>query len=220
MKVPEADGLDWTKGGGLLPAIVQHAVTGSVLMLGYMNREALEATLKTGRVTFFSRSRGALWVKGETSGNGLETVSVSPDCDRDALLVLALPAGPVCHAGTATCFPDSPRSHAAKLAFLPVLEDVIASRGAAPGSAGYTARLFAEGPRRIAQKVGEEGVEFALAAAGGSEREVVDEGADLLFHLAVALRARGLGLADVVAELERRHAERGGVPAEARARAT
>jgi phosphoribosyl-ATP pyrophosphohydrolase/phosphoribosyl-AMP cyclohydrolase len=220
MKEPDAGGLDWAKGGGLLPAIVQHAATGSVLMLGYMNREALEATLRTGRVTFFSRSRQALWVKGETSGNRLDMVSVSPDCDGDALLVQALPAGPVCHAGTTTCFPDAPPSQAAKLGFLPVLEGVVASRRADPGAAGYTARLFAAGTRRIAQKVGEEGVEFAIAAAGGSDPEVVAEGADLLFHFAVALQARGFGLEAVVAELERRHAARGGGPAPARARAT
>lgn len=200
--------LDWDKGGGLIPAVVQDAETGAVLMLGYMNREALEATERTGRVTFFSRSRGALWVKGETSGNRLETVAVNADCDGDALLVLARPAGPVCHAGTASCFAGSPASAAGRLGFLAALEAVIAERIAAPRASSYTARLHAEGLRRIAQKVGEEGLELALAAAGGSESEVLAEGADLLFHLTLALRERGLSLGAVVAELERRHAER------------
>jgi phosphoribosyl-ATP pyrophosphohydrolase/phosphoribosyl-AMP cyclohydrolase len=204
----DADRLDWAKGGGLLPAIVQDAATGSVLMLGYMNREAFEATQRTGRVTFFSRSRGALWVKGETSGNRLDTVSIGPDCDGDAVLVQARPAGPVCHAGTASCFSASPPNQAARLGFLVALESVVASRIADPAAASHTARLVAEGPRRIAQKVGEEGVEFALAAAGGSDREVIAEGADLLFHLVVALKARGLGLQELATELERRHAAR------------
>ena len=204
----DADRLDWAKGGGLLPAIVQDAATGSVLMLGYMNREAFEATQRTGRVTFFSRSRGALWVKGETSGNRLDTISIGPDCDGDAILVQARPAGPVCHAGTASCFSASPPSQAARLGFLAALESVVASRIADPATASYTARLVAEGPRRLAQKVGEEGVEFALAAAGGNDSEVIAEGADLLFHLVVALKARGLGLTALAAELERRHAAR------------
>ena len=206
------DRLDWAKGGGLLPAIVQDAATGAVLMLGYMNREALEATQRTGRVTFFSRSRGALWVKGATSGNRLDTVSIGADCDGDAILVQARPAGPVCHTGMASCFAASPPSEAARLGFLVALESVIASRVADRAATGYTARLVAEGPRRLAQKVGEEGVEFALAAAGGSDGEVIAEGADLLFHVVVALQARGLGLAALAAELERRHAARDAVP--------
>ena len=214
------DRLDWAKGSGLLPAIVQDAATGAVLMLGYMNREALEATQRTGRVTFFSRSRGALWVKGETSGNRLDTVSVGADCDGDSILVQARPAGPVCHAGTASCFAASPPSQAARLGFLVALESVIASRVADRAATGYTGRLLAEGPRRLAQKVGEEGVEFALAAAGGNDGEVIAEGADLLFHVVVALQARGLGLSDLAAELERRHAARkavrGGNPEQAR----
>ncbi len=204
----DAQRLDWAKGSGLLPAVVQHADSGAVLMLGYMNREALEATLETGRVTFFSRSRGALWVKGETSGNRLTTVAVSADCDGDAILVQARPAGPVCHAGTPSCFASAPAPSAAPLAFLAALEAVIADRLAAPTASSYTARLHAEGLRRVAQKVGEEGLELALAATGGNEDEVVAEGADLLYHVALLLHERGLGLADVAAELERRHAER------------
>lgn len=200
--------IDWVKCGGLIPAIVQDAATGAVLMLGYMNREALEATERTRRVTFFSRSRGKLWVKGETSGNYLETVAVSADCDGDALLVLARPAGPVCHAGTTTCFDDAPASAAGRLGFLAALESIVDSRLSAPRESSYTARLHAEGLRRVAQKVGEEGLELALATAGGSEAEVVAEGADLLFHVVLALRERGVALGTVVAELERRHTAR------------
>jgi phosphoribosyl-ATP pyrophosphohydrolase/phosphoribosyl-AMP cyclohydrolase len=196
--------LDWAKGDGLLPAIVQDAGTGAVLMLGYMNCDALEATVRTRSVTYYSRSRDRLWVKGETSGNRLETVAVSVDCDGDAILVLARPAGAVCHAGTPSCFPDSPSPAAAQLGFLAALEGVIESRLAAPRASSYTAHLHAEGPRRIAQKVGEEGLELALAAAAGSDAEVLAEAADLLYHVTLALKARGLSLGAVVAELELR----------------
>lgn len=205
MNAPDADRLDWAKGDGLLPAIVQDAGSGVVLMLGYMNREALEATVRTGSVTFFSRSRRRLWVKGETSGNRLEAIALSPDCDGDAILVLARPVGAVCHAGTPSCFPGSPPPAAARLGFLAALEAVIESRLAEPRESSYTARLHAEGARRIAQKVGEEGLELALAAAAaGNDAEVVAEGADLLYHVTLALKARGLSLGAVVAELERR----------------
>lgn len=197
--------LDWAKGDGLLPAVVQDAASGVVLMLGYMDRAALAQTLATGLVTFYSRSRRALWVKGETSGNRLRLRAVHADCDGDALLVQADPAGPVCHAGTASCFADAPAPAAAPFAFLPELEDVIDGRIADAPAGSYTAKLHAEGPRRVAQKVGEEGVEFALAAAGGSDAEVTAEAADLLFHLMLALRARGLHLTEVVRTLERRH---------------
>lgn len=208
MNRADAQRLDWDKGGGLLPAVVQHADSGAVLMLGYMNREALEATLETGRVTFFSRSRRALWVKGETSGNRLATVAVSADCDGDAILVQARPSGPVCHAGTASCFAAATPGDAGQLAFLRTLEHVIDERIANAPTSSYTAKLHAEGRRRIAQKVGEEGVEFALAAAGGSDAEATAEAADLLFHLMLALRERGLSLAGVARELEQRNAAR------------
>lgn len=200
--------LAWSKGDGLLPAVVQDAGSGAVLMLGYMNRAALESTLATGRVTFYSRSRRALWLKGETSGNRLALVAAHADCDGDAILVQARAAGPVCHAGTTSCFADAPEPSVAPLAFLATLESVIAARMAEPTDASYTARLHAEGLRRVAQKVGEEALELALAASGGSESEVVAEGADLLFHLAVLLQERGLGLSDLARELERRHAAR------------
>jgi phosphoribosyl-ATP pyrophosphohydrolase/phosphoribosyl-AMP cyclohydrolase len=201
--------LDFDKGGGLLPAVVQHARTGVVLMLGYMNAEALRATLERRRVVFWSRSRSRLWEKGETSGNHLALVDLHTDCDRDTLLVLAEPAGPVCHLGTLSCFGDGSGPAAAPLAFLAQLESIVESRVAAASTeASYTARLVAAGPQRMAQKVGEEGLEVALAAVCETDEKLVGESADLVFHLLVLLRARGLGLADVVAELARRHTAR------------
>jgi len=208
MRLEQVGELDWDKGAGLLPAIVQDADTGTVLMLGFMNRQALRDTLASRRVTFFSRSRQALWVKGETSGNFLEVASVSTDCDADTILVLARPAGPVCHKGTATCFPDAEHTDAGRLAFLARLEHIVAQRIAQQPEGSYTAELFAQGPTRIAQKIGEEGVEVALAAVGEDDSKVVGESADLLYHLILLLRQRGLSLAEVAAELELRHAGR------------
>lgn len=201
----DLDRLDWAKGDGLLPAVVQDAASGVVLMLGYMNREALAQTLATGLVTFYSRSRRALWVKGETSGNRLHLRTLGADCDGDTVLVQAVPDGPTCHAGTVSCFPVAAPSDAGQLAFLRTLERVIDERIANAPASSYTAKLHTEGPRRIAQKVGEEAVEFALAAAGGSDTEVTAEAADLVFHLVLALRVRGLSLADVASELEQRN---------------
>jgi len=197
--------LDFAKAGGLLPAIVQHADSGAVLMLGYMNADALRETLARRRVVFFSRSRQALWEKGETSGHTLDFVSARADCDRDTLLVTARPRGPVCHAGTATCFGDDPATKAETLAFLSQLESVIEQRIGERPDGSYTARLYAQGPKRIAQKVGEEGLEVALAAAAETDDKVVAESADLLFHLLVLLRSRGLALEQVVGELAARH---------------
>jgi phosphoribosyl-ATP pyrophosphohydrolase/phosphoribosyl-AMP cyclohydrolase len=200
--------LEWEKSNGLIPAIVQDASTGAVLMLGYMNREALAATETTGHVTFWSRSKGRLWTKGETSGHFLEVCSISADCDRDTLLILARPAGPACHLGTATCWgADAPRSLAHRLEFLVRLEQIVAQRIADPPPNSYTASLVAEGLTRIAQKVGEEGVELALAAVAQSDEAVIGEAADLLFHTALLLKAKGLSLAQVVHELESRHSE-------------
>jgi phosphoribosyl-ATP pyrophosphohydrolase/phosphoribosyl-AMP cyclohydrolase len=206
LRMADIDSLDFDKGGGLLPAVVQHADTASVLMVGYMNRDAFRATLSGGRVVFFSRSKRRLWEKGETSGHSLLLDQVRADCDRDALLVTARPRGPVCHEGTASCFGDGAITPAERLAFVGTLEAVIEKRIAATPQGSYTARLFAEGPKRIAQKVGEEGLEVALAAIAESDEKVLSESADLLFHLLVLLRSRGLSFARVVAELESRHA--------------
>jgi phosphoribosyl-ATP pyrophosphohydrolase/phosphoribosyl-AMP cyclohydrolase len=200
--------LDFAKGDGLLPAIVQHAETGAALMLGYMNREALRETIERKRVVFFSRSKQRLWEKGETSGHTLDVVSISVDCDHDTLLVTALPRGPVCHTGTKTCFGDEPQTAAERLAFIGELESVIEKRIAERPEGSYTARLFAQGPKRIAQKVGEEGLEVALAAVAEGDDKVISESADLLFHLLVLLKSRGVKLERVVKELETRHATR------------
>ena len=198
--------LDWAKGDGLLPAVVQHAQTGKVLMLGYMNAAALTATLEQQRVTFFSRSKNRLWTKGETSGNFLHVVTVAADCDNDSLLVQALPDGPTCHTGSESCFGDTAATTSTGFGFLDTLEAVIAQRIAAKPEGSYTARLWSEGPTRLAQKVGEEGVEVALAAVTQNDEHLVREAADLIFHLALLLKNRNLSLAHVVRELERRHA--------------
>jgi phosphoribosyl-AMP cyclohydrolase / phosphoribosyl-ATP pyrophosphohydrolase len=198
--------LDWDKGGGLLPAIVQDADNGAVLMLGYMNREALAETLAGNRVTFWSRSKQRLWTKGETSGNFLALRGIAVDCDGDTLLVLAEPEGPACHLGTRTCWGDSaPHSAAEKLAFLSKLEEVVKQRIVARPEGSYTTKLLAEGTRRIAQKVGEEGLELALAAVAQSDEEIIGEAADLLFHVMLLLQVKELSLAKVIAELELRH---------------
>jgi len=201
------DNLDWDKGAGLMPAIVQHADSGAVLMLGYMNREALAATQASGRVTFWSRSKNKLWTKGETSGNFLKLSGIAADCDGDTLLVTAVPEGPACHIGTTTCFGESPpRAAAEQFAFLSKLEGVIAQRIAARPEGSYTAKLLAAGTRRIAQKVGEEGLELALAGVAQSDADIIAEAADLLYHTLLLLRVKDLSLAQVVEELEARHA--------------
>jgi phosphoribosyl-ATP pyrophosphohydrolase/phosphoribosyl-AMP cyclohydrolase len=206
MKLPA---VDWDKDNGLVPAIVQDASTGAVLMLGYMNREALAATEAAGRVTFFSRSKNRLWTKGEESGNFLQVCSICADCDRDTLLILARPAGPVCHLGTPTCWGDgAPRALAQRLEFLGRLEQIVTQRIADPPERSYTAKLVAEGLTRIAQKVGEEGVELALAAVTQTDEAIIGEAADLLYHTALLLKVKGLSLTQVVAELEARHDER------------
>ena len=194
---------------GLVPAIVQDADSGSVLMLAYMNSAALAATIERGRVVFYSRSRRRLWEKGETSGHTLELVDIAADCDRDTLLVTARPRGPACHRGCRTCFGDELRSGAESLAFLGTLEQVIERRRLERPEGSYTAGLFAGGTRRMAQKVGEEGVEVALAALGTDDAELTGEAADLLFHLLVLLRSRNLPLAAVVHALASRHAPAG-----------
>lgn len=216
---PDSGALDWDKGGGLLPAIVQDADSLRVLMLGYMDRDALAATREKGLVTFFSRSKGRLWTKGETSGHGLELVSIDADCDADALLVLARPRGPTCHLQRESCFPRAPGAEAGAVPAADVpapvaaavaedtagtpgsvlvrLDALIARREAERPEGSYTTRLFAGGVRRIAQKVGEEGVETALAAVAQDDADLLGEAADLAYHLLVLLRARGLGLAEL-----------------------
>lgn len=196
--------LDWSKGNGLLPAIVQHWLTGEVLMLGYMDTEALAQTNASGHVTFFSRSKQRLWTKGESSGNVLALKSIRIDCDADTLLVQAEPHGPTCHTGTSSCFGDSTDVRP-PLGFLAELDALIAQRHAERPEGSYTTTLFDGGIRRIAQKVGEEGVETALAAVVQGDEELLGEAADLVFHLTVALRARGLSLEDVAGVLATRH---------------
>lgn len=197
--------IDWKKGGGLAPAIVQHADTGEVLMLGYMNAKALDETQEKGLVTFWSRSKERLWTKGETSGNTLALVSVATDCDADAILVRARPAGPTCHTGSHTCFGEAPGPD---IGFLGELQHIIDSRADDAPKDSYTAKLLSKGVLKCAQKVGEEGVETALAAAAEDDEALLGEAADLIFHLMVTLKARGLSLADVVGVLGQRHAAR------------
>ena len=185
---PEAiDRLDWAKGGGLLPAIVQDVDSNRVLMLGYMDRAALAATVMHNQVTFFSRTRQRQWTKGEASGHVLQLISVMADCDGDTLLVSARPRGPTCHRGTASCFSGA----------LEELDAVVAARSQAPSPESYTRRLFEAGVRRIAQKVGEEAIETALAAVAQDDAALLGEAADLVYHLLVLLRARGLGLTEL-----------------------
>lgn len=194
--------IDFDKGNGLVPAIVQDAGTEQVLMLGYMNAEALEKTQDTGLVTFYSRSRETLWTKGETSGNTLALVSITVDCDRDTLLVRANPTGPTCHEGTVSCFADTGPEG---LGFISYLEDLIEGRKTSDPDSSYTAKLL-QGPlRRAAQKVGEEGVETALAAVAETPEKLTSESADLIYHLLVLLAAKDVKMSDVIAELRSRH---------------
>ncbi len=196
--------IDFSKGDGLVPVVVQHADNGSVLMLGYMNREAIEATRETGRVTFFSRSKGRLWTKGETSGHHIEFVGMRSDCDGDALLVMGRPSGPVCHRGTATCFDDM-SSFEQTFSFLDQLAEIIRRRHSGSADSSYTKYLLDKGSRRIAQKIGEEAVELVIEAATGDRQRLISESADMIYHLMVLLEAEELSLGDVVSELRRRH---------------
>jgi phosphoribosyl-ATP pyrophosphohydrolase/phosphoribosyl-AMP cyclohydrolase len=193
--------LAWDKMDGLLPAVVQDARSDQLLMVGYMDSAALEATLTDGLVTFFSRSKRRLWRKGETSGNLLRLVSIAKDCDSDALLVRAHPAGPTCHLGTDSCFGDQP----AGAGWLGQLERIVEARSQADPSDSYTARLLVDGPGKAAQKVGEEGVEVALAAVSRDRDGLAEEAADLLFHLLVTLRSRDVSLSQVIGVLTQRH---------------
>ncbi|MDA3133955.1 bifunctional phosphoribosyl-AMP cyclohydrolase/phosphoribosyl-ATP diphosphatase HisIE [Atlantibacter subterranea] len=192
--------LDFEKTGGLLPVVVQHAASGEVLMLGYMNSEALARTQESGKVTFYSRTKQRLWTKGETSGNFLNVVSITPDCDNDTLLVLANPIGPTCHKGTSSCFGDIHH----QWHFLYQLEQLLAERKHADPSSSYTAKLYASGTKRIAQKVGEEGVETALAATVNDREELTNEASDLMYHLLVLLQDQELDLGKVIENLRGR----------------
>lgn len=196
------DEIDFQKNNGLVPAIVQDASTLQVLMLGYMSKDSVLKTIDTQKVTFYSRSRQTLWTKGETSGNILELVSLNVDCDKDTLLVKAHPVGPTCHKGTVSCFGDmGPEG----VGFLGYLNMLIESRKGEPPEHSYTAKLLTEPLHRAAQKVGEEGVETALAAVAEDEAALLGESADLLYHLIVLLRARGLSLLDAIEVLRSRH---------------
>ena len=194
--------LDWGKVNGLVPVIVQHDASGEILMQGFMDQAALAKTLESGHVTFFSRTKGRLWTKGESSGHFLQLRAITTDCDHDCLLIAADPIGPTCHTGTASCFDGHPLP---PLGFLAELERLLAERKNADPDSSYTARLYAKGTKRIAQKVGEEGVEVALAAMAKDREELINESADLLYHLTVLLQNEGLCLADVVTRLKERH---------------
>ena len=199
MKNIDVDTLDWGKQDGLLPALIQDASNLRVLMLGYMNREAIEATKHSGQVTFYSRSKQRLWKKGETSGHVLSVVSIETDCDNDTLLIQAVPAGPTCHLDRASCFECAPEN------FIGDLDALLAKRQAEMPEGSYTTKLFQSGVRRIAQKVGEEGVETALAAVAQDENDLLNEASDLVYHLMVLLRARGLDWNAVQENLKKRH---------------
>ena len=194
---------DFDKLGGLVPAIVQDARTKNVLMLGFMNREAYDKTVATGKVTFWSRTRNCLWTKGETSGNYLNLVEVRNDCDKDTLLVKAIPDGPTCHTGTDTCWGED--NSANPLLFLTELQDFIEKRHEEMPEGSYTTSLFRKGINRIAQKVGEEALETVIEATNGSNDKMVYEASDLLYHLIVMLTEKGLRIEDVAGELQKRH---------------
>lgn len=199
------DQLAWQKMDNLIPCIVQDSHSGKVLMQGFMNQEAVQHTLNTKQVTFYSRSKERLWTKGESSGHTLDLVELSADCDNDALLALAVPIGPTCHTGEESCWFN--QSENTNMGFIADLEKLIASRKGADADSSYTASLYASGIKRIAQKVGEEGVETALAATVKDLDELKNESADLLYHLLVLLQASDLSLADVVGVLKQRHSK-------------
>ena len=194
--------LDFEKRGGLIPAIVQDNNTNKVLMLGFMNEEALEQTLSSGKVTFFSRTKNRLWMKGETSGNTLSVVSITPDCDNDTLLIKAIPAGPVCHLGTDTCFGEKNEED---IMFLKYLQNFIERRRHEMPEGSYTTTLFQKGINRMAQKVGEEAVETVIEATNGTEDRLIYEASDLIYHLIVLLTSKGLRIDDLARELKKRH---------------
>ena len=194
--------LDFEKMGGLIPAIVQDNNTNKVLKLGFMNEEAYEETKETGKVTFFSRTKNRLWMKGETSGNTLQVVSMMVDCDNDTILIKANPAGPVCHTGADTCFGEK---NVEDIMFLKYLQDFIEQRRQEMPEGSYTTSLFLKGVNRMAQKVGEEAVETVIEATNGTEDGFIYEASDLIYHLIVLLTSKGLRLEDLARELKKRH---------------
>ena len=200
-KSPVINKLDFKKGNGILPAIIQDSETRQVLMLGYMNREALDKTLMDGRVTFYSRSKERLWTKGETSGNYLTVKGIKTDCDNDTILIQVLPAGPVCHTGSDTCFDETNENRH----FLHHLERVIQQRRDEPSGESYTSSLFRKGINKVAQKVGEEAVELVIEAKDDNDDLFLGEAADLMYHYLVLLAAKGKSLNDVIRVLESRH---------------
>ena len=194
--------LDWEKTDGLMPVIVQHAVSGEVLMLGYMNPEALDKTIESGKVTFFSRTKQRLWTKGETSGNFLNVVSIKEDCDKDTLLIKVNPVGPVCHTGTDTCWGET---NDEPIMFLSYLQDFIVRRYAEMPEKSYTTSLFQAGINRMAQKVGEEAVETVIEATNGTDDRLIYEASDMIYHLIVLLTSKGMRIEDLAKELKKRH---------------
>jgi len=202
MDKKQLSNLDWQKCNNLMPVIVQNHLSGKVLMLGYVSKAALNATLESGKMTFFSRTKQRLWCKGETSGNFLKVIEISSDCDNDTLLAIVDPMGPTCHLGTETCFKGKIQP---ALTFIASLEKIINSRKGCDPDTSYTASLYQQGTKRIAQKVGEEGVEVALAAMAKDMQELTCESADLLYHLMVLLQNEGLSLADIAGKLRERH---------------
>ncbi|WP_286755793.1 bifunctional phosphoribosyl-AMP cyclohydrolase/phosphoribosyl-ATP diphosphatase HisIE [Roseivirga sp. UBA838] len=201
-KLTDINQVDFEKENGLVPAIIQDLKTAKVLMLGYMNKEALEKTLHTGKVTFFSRSKQRLWTKGETSENYLQLKSVAVDCDSDSLLVLVEPKGPTCHTGSDTCWDEI---NVNNIQFLSYLTQVIKERKQLPTDESYVARLFSKGINKVAQKVGEEAVEVVIEAKDNDDKLFLNESADLLFHLMMLLEAKGYTLNEVVSVLKERH---------------
>ena len=195
--------IDFKKQGGLVPAIIQDNITNNVLMLGYMNQEAYEHTIKTGKVTFWSRSRQCLWTKGETSGNFLNLVSIKSDCDNDTLLVRVNPVGPACHLGTDTCWGE--KNEANPLLFLTELQDFINKRHEEMPEGSYTTSLFKDGLNRMAQKVGEEALEAVIEATNGTKERLIYEASDMFYHLIVLLTSKGLRIEDIAKELQVRH---------------
>ncbi|WP_106812813.1 MULTISPECIES: bifunctional phosphoribosyl-AMP cyclohydrolase/phosphoribosyl-ATP diphosphatase HisIE [Prevotella] len=195
--------IDFEKQGGLVPAIIQDSITNNVLMLGYMNQEAYEQTIKTGKVTFWSRSRQCLWTKGETSGNFLNLVSIKSDCDNDTLLVRVNPVGPACHLGTDTCWGE--KNEANPLLFLTELQDFINKRHEEMPEGSYTTSLFKDGLNRMAQKVGEEALEAVIEATNGTNERLIYEASDMFYHLIVLLTSKGLRIENIAQELQVRH---------------